>query len=292
VRAMRRALVLISVFGVALLGTSLALAAPDHPRSAPQPVEQESVAFGLEVEGFTVGVFAEDNDGDQTAVLTVARDGLEAVYRVPATITDHSLRAKFGGLGRLNFDFRPTRCKGGLLFTGRFRFTGENDFVHIDADRATGSFVEQAYTACGPAGPVDPGKVRISIATGIRLQATAIEPNHRGGRSLEVVEYRSRGGHRHVDIYGFMTERREGMEIGRGALVSAGTGAFRRDVAAGTATVTPPAPFTGSAILRHPGAESVWEGDLQVGVLGGDAPIALTGPEFQTSLTQEQVSAE
>lgn len=280
---MRRALVLVSVFGAVLLGTGPTVAA-----AAPQPVEQEDVIFGLTAEGFRVEVFAEDNDGDQTAVLSVARDGLEAIYRVPATITDHSVVAKFGKRGRLNFHFQPRKCKGGLIFTGKFTFTGENGFIHIDADRATGSFFEQVYTACGPRGPVDPGKVRIVTATGIRLEATAREPDHRGGRALEVTEYRTRGGHRSVDIAGFVTEKREGMSIGRGAIVSAPTSAFRRDVAAGTATVTPPAPFTGSATLTRDGAESAWEGDLQVPLLGGGAPIVLTGPEFQTRLTQEQ----
>jgi hypothetical protein len=283
VRAMRRALVLIAVIAAALLGTVLPVAA-----AAPQPVEAEDLIFGLAAEGFRVEVFAEDNDGDQTASLDVARDGQEAIYRVPATITDHSVAAKFGTRGQLNFRFRPRKCHGGLVFTGKFSFTGENGFIHIDADHASGSFFEQVYTACGTRGPVDPGNVRVVTATGIRLEATAKEPDHRGGRALEVTEYRARGGHRSVDISGFVTERREGMEIGRGAIVSAPVSAFRRDVAAGTATVTPPAPFTGSATLQRHGAESAWVGDLQVPVLGGGAPVALTGPEFQTRLTQEQ----
>jgi hypothetical protein len=289
VRAMRRALVLLSILAAWLLLVAPGLA-PAAPRALkPQPEEQEDLIFGLEADGFAVSVFAEDNDGDQTASLTISRDGLSVEYLVPATITDDSVKAKFGALGNLDYSFKPKKAKGkchaGLTFDGTFTFTGENGYVLIDADHAEGGGVEQDYSGCPGRG----GHIVVARSTGFHLEAIAGSWTHGTARRVQATEYRTRGGRSTVNISAFVREEREGMLIGDGAMVTAPASAFRRNVKAGTATLTPPAPFTGSATLKPGrGGKGIWEGTLQLPSLRGGAPIAFTGPEFGGRVEQEQ----
>lgn len=295
---MRRALVLIAVFGAALLGTGLTVAAAAGDDVAARRVEeQKDVIFSLRAEGFTVEVIGEDNDGKQTAAMTVSRHGmlhggLLAEYIAPATLSDHSLTAKFGTLGELNFEFVPRKCEGGLAFEGSFTFTGENEYIHIDADRAIGSFGEQAFTACGPLGPLDFSKIR-RITSDVHLEATA-GPSRRGvKRRVEAFEDRSDDGRATVKISAFRSERREGMTVGRGAIVGARHEAFRFNLDAGTATLRPPGPFVGSATLR-PGRDGkkIWRGSLRVADIAGGPPIELAGSAFRARLREEQLTEE
>jgi hypothetical protein len=289
---MRRALVLLVALVACLLpaAPALAPAAPYPPAEDELEFyeEQKDVIFALTAEGFTVEVLAEDNDGDQTASLSISRDGLLAEYIAPATITEHRVVAKFGSLGELNFQFKPRKCRGGLALTGTFTFTGENGYVHVDTDHAEGSFTEQAYTACGPRGPIKPVRIN-AVSTDVHLEATAGSWKHGTARAVEVDEYRTRSGGRGVTISGFLREEREGMILGRGAILTARGGAFRRNLKAGTATLTPPAPFSGSATLKpRAGGKGVWEGSLQVPVLDGGEPIVFTGPQFKASLERRE----
>jgi hypothetical protein len=285
---MRRALVLALAFAACLSATGLAAATAAAPRYYE---EEENVIFGFTTEGFDVSVFAEDNDGTQTAALTFSRDGLVAEYLVPAKLTDHSLKARFGSLGKLNFRFKPKKPKGkcyaGLSFTGTFTFTGENRYVQIDTDHAEGAGLDQVYSSCeGSRGPVP---TVVSVSTGDYLEAIAGSWKHGTARRVEVTEYRTRGGHRTVQISGFVREEREGMILGEGATVSAPAAAFPHNMKAGTATLTPPAPFTGSATLKPGrGGKGIWEGTLQVPSLRGGEPIVLTGPDFSGRVYQEQ----
>lgn len=287
---MRRALVLVSVFAAALLGLGLAISGGPDAASGYYE-EQEDVIFGLEVEGFTVSVFAEDNDGDQTASLTISRDGLTSEYIAPATLTDHSVVAKFGILGAVNFRFKPKKatrkCHGGLTFTGTFTFTGENGYVHIDADHAEGGGLEQVYSGCGGTRG-EPPRAGV-VATGVYLEAISGSWKHGTARKVGAAEYRTRGGRRSVNISGFVREEREGMIVGRGATVTADSSAFRRNLKAGTATLRPPAPFVGSATLKpgH-GGKGIWEGSLQLSILDGGEPIVFTGPDFSGRLYEEE----
>jgi len=74
------------------------------------------------------------------------------------------------------------------------------------------------------------------------------------------------------------------MLVERGVQVMTRPGALRWDLAAGTAGLTPPAPFQGSAeFRRRPHGRSIWRGSLRVPLLGG-RPIHLTGGRFKASL--------
>jgi hypothetical protein len=288
---MRRALVIAGVMLAGLLAGASALAmAAQHPHVEEEEFGevQKDVTFTLAVEGFTVNVLAEDNDGDPTGYLLISPGGLLAEYVVPATITDDSLRATFGSLGELNFRFAPKvgkrKCRGELTFSGRFTFTGENDFVHVDADRAEGSTVEGAFAGCTP--PYEGIGLRRAF-DGVHLKAIAGSRKLGASRRVAVNEWRRRDGSRSAEVSAFLVEEAEGMSEARGAIVRAGPAAFRRNLRAGTATLKPPGPFSGWARLAPgPGGNGTWQGSLTVPILGGE-PIELTGPDFRARLFEE-----
>jgi hypothetical protein len=270
------------------MAPGLATAAPPPPEEE-FVEEKEDVTFTLPVEGFTVNVFAEDNDGDQTAFLLISRGGLLAEYVVPATITDDSLTATFGSLGDLNFHFAPKKgkrkCRGELTFSGSFTFTGENGFVHVDADQAEGSTAEGAFAGCTP--PYEGIGFRHAL-DGVHLKAIAGSRKHGASRRVAVNEWRRQDGSRSAEISAFLVGEGEGMREARGAIVRGGPAAFRRNLKAGTATLKPPGPFSGWArLVPGPAGKGTWEGSLTVPILGGE-PIELTGPDFRARLFEEK----
>lgn len=299
---MRRALVIAGVMfaGLLALAPGLATAASPPPEKELVPREEEfveereDVIFSLPVEGFTVSVFAEDSDGDQTATLSISRDGLISAYLVPATITDDSVAAKFGSLGELNFHYATKegtrRCLGELTFTGSFTLTGENEYIHVDADEAEGGRMGGEFIRCTRSGEIAEVPLR-AVLDGVHLEAIAGSIKHGTGRRVTVDEWRTERG-RTTEISAFRTEEKEGMRIARGATVRARPGSFWSNLKAGTATLKPPAPFIGWARLTPGrGGKGIWEGTLQVPTLSGK-PIALTGSSFRAGLLKEEAFDE
>lgn len=284
---MRRALVLVGVLFVGLL-----VGAPALGAGAGREVERE-LAFGLDVDGFTAGVFVSNNDGDVNATMIVGRGPQVAYYSTPAKVTAERVTARFGTLGELDYHFAPKQngkveCSGAeegeAVFEGTFEFTGENGYVHIEADHAEGSF--QIYPEpknCQPnrlaalAAPYHPSY----SDDGATLEASAGSPAKRMIREVTVFD-EGRHGRRRVIVFATLDEAREGMVVARGVQLTAGLGAFRWNLKAGTATLRPPAPFTGSATFTRHGhhGHGTWKGSLAMPILGGE-PVELAGREFR-----------
>jgi len=284
---MRCALVLVGVLFAGLLVAVPALAA-----GAEREVERELI-FAVDVEGFTAGVFVSNNDGDVSATMILNRGPLVAYYSAPAKVTAERVTARFGGLGELDYRFVPKRdgsidCTGAeegeAVFEGTFDFTGENGYVHIEADHAEGYF--QIYPE-----PKSCMQKRLALRgvpyhpsysdEGATLQARAV--SRAQGRSREVMVFDAGGRGRHkVIFYATLTERREGMAVARGVQLRAGSSAFRWNLGTGTATLRPPAPFAGSATFTRHGhnGHGTWRGSLSMPILGGE-PVDLTGREFR-----------
>ncbi len=287
VRPMRRALVLTGVLCAGLLVAVSALAA-----GAGREVERE-LAFGLDAEGFTVRVFVSNNDGDVNATMIVNRGPQVAYYSTPAEVTAERVTARFGGLGELDYRFAPKRkgsvdCNGAeegeAVFEGTFDFTGENGYVHIEADRAEGSFQIYPEPKSCPqkrfARRVVPYHPSYSDE-GATLQASAGSRAKRRMREVNVFDPGRRGPHK-VALFATLAEEREGMTVARGVQLTAGSGAFRWNLEKGTATLRPPAPFSGSATFTRHGHDGhgTWKGSLGMPILGGE-PVELAGSEFR-----------
>lgn len=289
VGSMRRSLILAGIF---VLGLLVAVPAPATV-AAP---EVEELVFGLDVEGFDAGIFVDNNDGDVSATLIISRGAQVAYYSVPATVTADRVTAKFGGLGELDFHFAPkpngkVECTGSengeAVFDGAFDFTGENDYVHIDADHAEGTY--QVYPepkGCtdkrSPKGTSLRPRTYHPTYSGDGVTLGAIAGSRRNGGAREVAVFNDGSGSSHATfLSAFLVERREGMSIARGVQTAAGGGAFRWNLKKGTATLRPPAPFTGSATFRRArSGPGTWRGSLGTPILGGE-PLRLAGREFR-----------
>ena len=289
---MRRALVLAGVIVAALLATVPALA-PAAGRAARPEVERE-VTLVLRAEGFVVLFDTTDNDGELSAYLAIVRGRQRADYSVPVKITADTVKARFGTLGELDFHYAPTRkaaagctqeVEGKAHFEGTFTFTGENEYVHIDADSAEG-----VYHVYAPNGCAQERRLRRVVPyspsyseEGATLEAKAGSRAQGHGLELSVFDA---GPHAHGRakgaIFGELWEQREGMVVSRGVTMPLRTGAFSWNLDAGTATLRPPAPFAGSAHFTRHGTNGhgTWSGSLAMPILGGE-PVELAGSDFR-----------
>jgi hypothetical protein len=291
---MRRALIL-----AGMLFAGLLVAVPAIAAGAGREVERE-LAFGLEVESFTAQVFVSNNDGDVTATIFLNRGPQVAYYTTPAKVTAERVTARFGSLGELDYRFTPKRngsidCNGAeegeAEFEGTFVFTGENGYVHIEAGHAEGSF--QIY----PEPKNCPHRlVRRAVRhhpsyavpyhpfysdEGATLNASAGSRAKGRIREVDAFDDGKRGPHK-VAVLAILAEEREGMTVARGVQLAARSGAFRWNLKQGTATLRPPAPFTGSATFTRHGHDGhgTWKGSLSMPIFGGES-VELAGREFR-----------
>lgn len=260
----------------------------------PEEVLERGRLAGLEV---VLDVGNRDQGGrprvSVDATLIINRGPQVAYYVTPAKVTAERVTARFGSLGELDYRFTPKRnghieCTGAeegeAVFEGTFDFTGENGYVHIEADHAEGSF--QVYPE-----PKNCPQKRLARRAaryhpsysddGATLQARA--GSRAKGRMREVMVFDDgRHGPHKVVFYATLAEKRGGMVVARGVQLTAGAGAFDWDLEKGTATVWLPAPFTGSATFTRHGHDGpgTWKGSLSMPVLGGE-PVNLAGGEFR-----------
>jgi hypothetical protein len=287
---MRRALVLLSV-----LLAALAAAAPGASAAHPR----HGLYLNLHTKGFWIN--AKSSLGSDQLRLLLDRHGEVAYYYVDAEVGEDSVRAKFGGLGEIDFRFRPDPKEGALgcghggggwqrgSFRGSLVFRGEHDYAKVDAHRARG-WMKTTPRECGGHQAENPGHVEIlgapagassTIAeTGVRLEAVA-NPKLPSRVVYAYIENRPTG--IRTVFNGLREERRGGMLVMRGAQVFGGASAFKWNLGAGTAVLAPPAPFSGRAFYKREGNGASWTGGLRVPILGGP-PMRLTGAAFVAHL--------
>ena len=194
--------------------------------------------------------------------MTIYRRHHFAEYGAPAQISESTVKAKFGNLGELDYSFAPegqksAKCFGGAgskaSFTGTFTFTGENGFIHIDADHASGFYeVEPEPSGC-PARrcrPTRPPHPRGPPATARRCSP---EPSGRGRTGSAACGRWPWSGAtgKQATVTAAFVEVHRGLSIVRGAEVNAPAHAFEWDFGTGTATLAPPAPFAGAATFTR-----------------------------------------
>jgi hypothetical protein len=225
--------------------------------------------------------------------LEVAHAGATADYVTEPHFEGRRIRARFGRMGSLDMTFTPSpgkvhRC-GSIVdaegvFTGVLEFTGEHRYIHLDLHRIRGRHTTAGTCSSSRAAlPPRPSRASIVPPEGreVILQARA-----RGSRALDTVTATAGNGVRGFEavVAAFHWEHRDGMEVIRGSQLGLGRRRFHWDLDAGTATLHPPAPFTGTATLgRGPDGSPRWRGNLRVPILGG-APLALSGSRFKVRL--------
>jgi hypothetical protein len=216
-----------------------------------------------------------------------------AVYRVKGTVSEQGVEARFGELGRISVRFHPDGSHSGAkpgecvgkksksgVFVGTSEVRGERGYTKIDATRARGC-LRHLHARAAPNFPgagASAAEEEREVAT---LTAEAQNLHFRAAG------FREPDGSGQVEFAAAVLERRGAMRIARAALAPAKLPAFVFDQALGTATVSPPGPFSGTASFeRHPDGSASWIGTLSVSLLGID-PVLLTGPTFKASLRPE-----
>lgn len=250
-----------------------------------------------------------ENSEDGTVSLELRKEGQVAVYRVPGEATESGLKARFGRLGLIDVTFTPTTtlnstepgkgCTGAPrtlregVFTGTIEFTGEREFVRIEGPQAAGSMSVISQWECPEVEAID-SFTRVS-----RLSQTTFrdEKRERESATLAAVHrgfspYFIAGvAHRHSGgksiFLGVKFEIREGMNVLRATVVRGPASAFDFDLAARTASLRPPAPFTGHAsFAARAHGRGLWRSTIRVPLLGAN-PIDTGGPGFRVTLRPE-----
>jgi hypothetical protein len=234
--------------------------------------------------------------------VSVRRGGKASTeYDVRGNVTRSRVAASFGRFGRIDLRFHPSgrlqrhrqrNCDGSIsilkrrlgIFTGTLRFRGEDGYTEVSSKRVKGS-AGNFWVGLGvDVGPVcGPAPRRKEVRT-VELNVMAAHPD-RGFSAFSQPD-----AHKPVEkarvLFGAGTAERVGrISIYRTAIALGPASDFLFDDGVfSSATVTPPAPFTGTATFsRSPDGSTSWSGNLEVGFPGLDS-LPLTGPEFKSEL--------
>jgi hypothetical protein len=251
---------------------------------------KHAFAFRLEgSNGYSIVALAmnERADGRGEVVLFVDRENASAIYQAPAVLTATSLEADLGSLGEVSLDVIPSgrekrlrsSCGGEpetttfepQRYRGNFEFHGEEGYTSAVTDAPHEYTRFFLWLICGGAGMGElteanlPGaRLRLHSRSGpyrLDLQANKNRPRARSRFEVEVHEERGK------------------IWISRSTSLWAGAEAFQYDPLLRTATLAPPAPFSGEArFSRGATAANRWTGNLSVDLPGrSDVPLSSAG---------------
>jgi hypothetical protein len=275
---------------VAMLAAGPAIgSAPAQFRAAAKGPLPVPGAFRLAASnGYIFDVVGIPPRGERSGVLliNVSAKGKSVAYRAPAVVTETSIKSNLGELGEISVTFhrsnraatvpcgeRAIRFDSGN-YEGTIDFHGEEGYTTVEATTVPGNIdhwiaeglCDEGFSE-GFSGP--PRGAALSVrnpALGPEMNISKREPDAAALIAAWVSEY-SNG----ISIERFTS------------LWMPGVG-FTYDRHLRTATVRPPAPFTGSARfdLRKKGGQR-WSGDLTVD-LPGRADVPLTGTSLRAAL--------
>jgi len=285
----------------AVLLTALSLALPGAAQAGQPPAMKLSLhaAGGYQV---TVTGF------DQTVGLSVARrrpsqhSGATTTYIARGEVGPDAIQAEFGGLGSLSMRFRPSgqvrygkrgrECAGPDRtvtrfgrFVGVLRFRGEDGYVSVHAHQAKGESRSPYTLQCADSGDGRQDREAVHGEAAEHGKRTTLRAGFRLGlRDLDLEASSSGAGQAR---YIATSEQSEGqIAIYRDAFVQASPLTFATDSALSFASVSPPAPFSGTGTLRRAAnGARIWDGSLAVSFLGAPG-VPLVGPEFRTALSR------
>jgi hypothetical protein len=248
------------------------------PAPASAEVSSEAVGYGasfrLEASnGYAAAVSA----GSERADGTVTTDGIEASFgslgRIDVTL-HRSGRQKVAHFkcGGLRLTYEPGRYEGAI------EFEGEGGYTRVDQSVAQLSPFPFFGFGCGEGGRGE--ELNSNRLRGARLRGASFAH----GRALEFQVNKNRPDSRAV-FSASLRERRNGILIYRAEKGVLPASAFEFPHSLRTATMSPPAPFSGQASLSRSRDSAVptWAGDLALDFLGRpDVPLA--GPDVHTTL--------
>lgn len=212
-------------------------------------------------------------------------------------VTLRRLDARLGPIARVSVRFVPSgkvrrytdpNCKGGPevtrfgTFVGTIRMHGEHGYTNVAAKRARGTVDTAPLRVCRL-----PVYAR-AASGGEALVTTTLAANLEGVESYSGFEASlSQEPDAEARFDAFAHDASHGVGVSRRVEAFAAPATFSFDATLDNATVSPPAPFSGSASFqRIDDFASRWQGPLSVD-LPGRPGFALTGRNFSWSLTRE-----
>jgi len=262
-------------------------------------------------DGYKITVSGQDNGTGFNVALAIRGHNATTFYFARGHVTRTRIRASFGSLGLMDLHFResdgvrrvkvPKRCLQRLpavvtarqgTFVGTIRFVGENDYTHVAAQRIRGgvgdplAIDQRLECERGPRGSArrHAHGVHLEAEGAVQFQAWAgLGWAFKPTTGPAVTEPGS------ATFTVAAIERRKGLLIYRTVVAPAPATDFLFEDTLDSATVTPPAPFTGRAdFQRAADGSTTWSGDLSV-QLPGLGPVSLVAPTFRSQLANDPV---
>jgi hypothetical protein len=227
-------------------------------------------------------------------------------YFVPGHVSETSMRANLGPLGKIRLKYHP-RGKGPLKSIpercfiggssesrnraiapprGIVQFRGEGGYTSVVAHRAQGVIHEKL--SCGePREAHSPDRSHFPLLVADSKDG----PLFSAGRQLSSSSLTGAPDAGQIGFFALDFQRDRHIQIFRVAGVNGPSVDFTYDSALTSATVTPPAPFSGSAQFeRLPDGSTTWTGSLSVD-FPGRGPVPLTGFPFMAKLELDSTSS-
>jgi hypothetical protein len=244
--------------------------------------------------GYSVLVIASSERADghgQVGLIFFGKRGV-VTYGAPATITATRFEADLGALGKIALDVAPSGRKKTLrshcadetsplrfeppLYSGTFEFHGEEGFTEVSSASPRDYTKFLVDIGCGSSFSGETGGDDIP---GARLRVHF----HKGSYGLNLQANKNRAQAR-TRFEAEIHERHDGIAISRGIELHLGSGAFSYDPLLRTATLAPPAPFSGHASFHRAAAPANrWTGNLLVD-FPGRSDVPLTGAGIRATL--------
>ncbi|HKT83010.1 MAG TPA: hypothetical protein VJQ84_04155 [Solirubrobacterales bacterium] len=241
--------------------------------------------------------FSRRADGRGNVTLFVGHRGAVVTYFAPATVVPSAgqipsavhppsaIRADLGALGRIDLEFAPS---GGVkrehspcgkdtaeleagAYRGDFEFHGEENYADADVNSVSPSIRLFLSLVC-------PGRGTGEIS-GRGLRGARLRLSTRSGNQRLSVQMNQNRPFARMPFEASLHERVKGIGIERTVHGVAPSSSFSFQPDLRTALVSPPAPFSGSAVFRrNASAANRWTGSLSVDFLGrSDVPLAGAG---------------
>jgi hypothetical protein len=234
-----------------------------------------------------------------------------ASYEVDGEATEAGLKARFGQLGVIDLAFQPTeveldrppkgcvgppsRLSDGVL-TGTVSFVGEEEYVRIEETRVEARLEvwRESEWRC-------PRHLRRTRANRAPRRFPFASRPRTEKRDPAILAARKRGcrcsfvalsipGSVSTYFYGAKFEKTEAMEITRvtGSDKAAAASTFTFNHKAGTASVHPPGPISGSGHFeRRPHGRDLWRSNIRVPLLGAE-PIDMREGGYRAVLVKDE----
>jgi hypothetical protein len=275
---------------VAICAVATSLALPAGATAKPGGGEREAEAHLAGTHGYRIAISATSEE-----VLVLTRNGSAGVSYVSFAggLKRDRIHVRLPGVGRISLRFhersrshgrRPSNCRGsGRLtrkgvFVGMVKIRGEHDYTSAQSRHVRGEIVERSRDRCHR-------RTRATASSGSLDTIRARTERGSGNLFFQVHSFPSSRLRSEADFVALLMRVRGEMVVMNAQVVFA-EDATSLEIAAPprSATVEPPAPFTGSATFQQESAHQFsWLGDLAV-ELPGVGEVTLAGPKFETEL--------